>query len=97
MTPISTSKAAEEDNPEPVSTSEVMHASKPPILYPMEAILAYIPLTRAEDVFISSDLGESSSVSICSISKPSDLIRMILLSFGQQHAIMSRFTAAAIT
>lgn len=46
MAPTSTSKAAEEERPEPLSTSEVVQASRPPAAYPRWSRPAAVPRIR---------------------------------------------------
>ena len=50
MLPIITSKAAEEERPEPLSTFEVVYAQKPPILYPSFKKPWHIPAMMEAEV-----------------------------------------------
>ena len=54
MRPISTSKAAELERPEPGSTVELILASKPPMGQPRCTKAAETPRTRATVVFFSA-------------------------------------------
>ena len=59
----STSKAAEEESPDPESTREVTAALKPPMAYPMSCSLRHTPRMRASVVFFSASFFSRSRVS----------------------------------
>lgn len=79
MFPIITSKAAEEESPEPLSTLDVVYAAKPPIFLPLDRKPSHIPRIIADALYFSSGttVFTSSRLTVSS-SKPSDFTRIIV-------------------
>ncbi len=89
---------AEELNPEPMNTSLVINALKPPIEKPSSANLYAMPRIKALVVPSSSFFDiKSFSFTINGLSYPSENIVTTFLSFRLHTAIESMLTLAAST
>ena len=58
MLPIMTSKAADDESPEPLKTFDVMQTSNPPTANPRSLNPRHIPAIKASDVVKFSAIGE---------------------------------------
>ena len=96
MVPIMSSKAAEDESPEPPSTSEVVTASNPPARNPLSRKPRTIPAIRAAEVPNFEESGPVySEMSTVSSGKPLLLTLIRLPREGAATAMMSMLTAAA--
>ena len=97
MRPSSTSKAALLERPEPGSTSDSTHASKPCQRMPRRAKAAAMPRTRAAVVFRSSCRGDRSSGASSTGAYPRENTRTTPSPVGRTRARAVRSMAAAST
>ena len=97
IVPVRTSKAADEDSPLPLITSEETKALNPESGVPISEKAEAIPLIRPADVPFSVSTGERESSGILIGSYPSELTRIKFSLLAETIAIASALTAAAST